>query len=202
MLPKSLIESGLPAETVVLFAELDLIQGEVGHPARGYAYVARRLGWTERTVSKHAKILQGAGLIKIRRQSTNSAGSSGSAEMRVIHNDSRGRTNPHVLIPPIKTPKRKASAYSGDSDQRPAPRAGHTLTACTPELSQRPAPDAGRPRSTRSEDRSEVEEQASKRREATVVDGPRCIECMRPTSPPPNTLYDESLFREFCHCPF
>ncbi len=104
MVPRSLYEgrvvpegeTGSDAMAAYLYGYLDLRQGKGDRPTKGYRYVAKKLGWQERTVARYARLLSARGLIELHEGGPNAAPVS--ASMLVIHNPSRKVMNPSCTI--------------------------------------------------------------------------------------------------------
>lgn len=101
MVPESLIYQ-LEADCLQLYSYLDLVQGTDGYSARNYSTIAEALGWQPRTVQRHAKHLEGLGVVRIEREP------GCAAVLHVLHNPARGRLGPDASLDPIdrKTPPR------------------------------------------------------------------------------------------------
>jgi hypothetical protein len=89
-------ETGSDAMAAYLYGFLDLRQGKGNRPTRGYRYVAKMLGWQERTVARYARLLSALGLIELHEGGPNTAPVS--ASMLVIHNPSREVLNPSCSL--------------------------------------------------------------------------------------------------------
>jgi hypothetical protein len=105
MAPESLITGLLPeadsrtrATAFMVYAYLDLRQGEKGRPVQGFRNVARKIGFQERTVAAAARALANAGLIELSESGSNAT------VMRVLHNPARGRVNENAEVG--RTPRR------------------------------------------------------------------------------------------------
>jgi hypothetical protein len=165
MVPQSLflgwITSGRQTEreamALYLYALLDLRQGKLGRPVRGFREVARAIGWQERTVSTYAHVLAEAGLIELTEQGRSKA------VMAVAHNPSRGRLNPWCTLVGLspKAPPKSGARYR--HDPQPAPELSHLANPAVrvthldvhnapPEQALPVARDATVPRSLRSEE--------------------------------------------------
>lgn len=111
-MPAEVICSELDDQCTRLYAYLDLVQGDRGRPAVGYAKTGKKLGWQDRTVEKHADHLEECGLIKKSRVGN------GGVEMRVLHNRSRGR-NAGVDLPAPRERYRKTSDAKSRFQEQP-----------------------------------------------------------------------------------
>ncbi|MCP4308603.1 MAG: hypothetical protein GY788_27760 [bacterium] len=209
MVPKAVIESDLDASCVTLYAVLDLIEGQDGDPARGYAWVADKLGWQARRVTEHAGHLVASGLIELGTRSGHGP-SSGmrSVQMNVVHNPSRDRLNPASELQPPEGRHHKQSVYARQSSRDevtgPAEFAGSAGEDRAMEEGACPAESAVRPRSHRSEERSaprtaDSAEQVSARMRL-VHGAPNCSECNLAISPPRGGRAED--FLAFCGCAF
>jgi len=132
MVPLEIIESGLPARAIVLYAQLVARQGKDSrYVPFGQHFLADRIGWQKETYGKHARTLERHGLIKII--------ISGMRKHRflVIHNPSWGadRVNPDVRIPRPEPKHHKAGSIGVEATAeemraiRVGPKYG-TVMAC------------------------------------------------------------------------
>jgi len=121
MVPKSIVESGLDDGCVRLYAYLDRVQGNNGHPARGFAATGEDLGLQPRTVSSHAHHLCEFGVIAL--EGSTGDGGHGKEVMRVIYNPARRRWPPTpVQLPERTTRYRKPSTAPKFATERDAAR--------------------------------------------------------------------------------
>lgn len=140
MLPRAVIESDLDDPCVRLYAVLDAVQGATGKPARGYGWVAKKIGWQSRTVATHAQHLADRRLIALEERDDHErpGGGKRGVTMRVIHQPSRGRISAGVDLGPAEGRHRKVSAYSttshDDEPRRDAREALHPPSSTTPSV--------------------------------------------------------------------
>jgi hypothetical protein len=201
MVPQSLImgelEPGMTTQTkamlLLLYAYVDLRQGDQGRPVRGFRDVGKALGVQSRTVSCWADHLSDLGLMKVDRTD----GPLRKASMSIIHNPARKRWNDLVAVEgPAVRSGHSAVAYLGES----------TSSRETQELPRDPRigdvdPSACRApgsRSTRSGRSDWPYEETSEALRATLSDDGRCVVCRGLTA---RSAGIKAEGDKFCTCP-
>jgi hypothetical protein len=106
LVPQDIIESGLDASCVRLYAFIDLRGGPKGTwEMPGAMDIGDLIGMQAETLLRHARHLAEAGLIEYGRKGQ------GKYVFRILHNPAREKISPAALIPPSQPRARKPSKY-------------------------------------------------------------------------------------------